>query len=75
MEEAKTTFETALKIKPDYKYCLYNIGLIYEEAESYEEALAYYEKALDIDPNFTYALTAQSQIRQKLFELKRLKID
>ncbi|MFX1568232.1 MAG: tetratricopeptide repeat protein [Promethearchaeota archaeon] len=75
LKKAKNSFETALKIKPDYKYCFYNLGLIYEEKESYEEALAYYEKALDIDPNFTYALAAQSQIRQKLDELKRLNLN
>jgi tetratricopeptide (TPR) repeat protein len=75
MEKAKKSFETSLNIKPDYKYCLYNLGLIYEEMDKYEEALIYYEKALEIDPNFSYALAAQSQIRQKLDDLKRMKIN
>ncbi|MFX1302152.1 MAG: tetratricopeptide repeat protein [Promethearchaeota archaeon] len=74
MENAKNSLETALKIKPDYKYCFYNLGLIYEAIENYEEALKNYEHALEIDPNFTYALVAQSQIRQKLNELKRMRI-
>jgi superkiller protein 3 len=73
IEKAKNSFETALKIKPDYKYCLYNLGLIYEAVERYEEALNFYEQALEIDPDFTYARVAQSQIRQKLDELKRMK--
>lgn len=75
IERAKVSFETALKIKPDYKYSLYNLGLIYEEMELYEEALIYYGKALEIDPNFSYALAAQSQIRQKLDQIKRIRID
>jgi len=74
MENAKNSFETALKIKPDYKYCFYNLGLIYEAIENYEEALKNYEQALKIDPNFNYARVAQSQIRQKLDELKRMRI-
>lgn len=74
MENAKSSFEKALKIKPDYKYCFYNLGLIYEALENYEEALENYEQALKIDPNFTYARVAQSQIRQKLDELKRIRI-
>lgn len=75
IENAKNSFETALKIKPDYKYCLYNLGLIYEATEMYEEALIYYEKALEIDPSFSYALAAQSQIRQKLDQVKRMKVN
>lgn len=75
MERAQNSFEIALKIKPDYKYCLYNIGLIYEEAEMYEQALSYYEKTLDIDPDFSYALAAQAQIKKKLDQLKRMKIN
>ena len=73
MENAKNSFETALKIKPDYKYCFYNLGLIYEAIGNYEEALKNYEHALEIDKDFVYARVAQAQIRQKLDELKRMK--
>ncbi len=69
-QEAKNSFKKALSIKPDYKYCFYNLGLIYETNEKYKQALHYYEKALKIDPNFIYALTARSEIRKKLDEMK-----
>jgi len=71
IENAKKSFEIALKIKPDYKYCLYNLGLLYEDMEQYEDALNLYEKALEIDSNFAYALTARSQIRKKLDDLRQ----
>lgn len=71
INNAKNSFERALKIKPDYKYCFYNLGLIYEEVEKFDKALEYYEKALEIDHNFIYALTARSQVRQKLDDLKK----
>lgn len=71
MKKAKHSLTKALKIKPDYKYCFYNLGLIYEEKRKYRKALDYYEKALKVDPNFIYALTARSQIREKLDELKQ----
>ena len=71
MKKAKRSLTKALKIKPDYKYCFYNLGLIYEEIGKYGKALDYYEKALKADPNFIYALTARSQVREKLSELKQ----
>ena len=74
INNAKNSFEKALEIKPDYKFCFYNLGLIYEEVEKLDKALEYYEKALEIDYNFIYALTARSQVRQKLDDLKKKKI-
>ena len=73
IENATRSYENALKFKPDYKYCYYNLGLAYESIEKYEAALKYYEKALEIDQHFSYALTAQSQMRNKVDELKRRK--
>ncbi len=71
LDEAIIFLQKSLKIKPDYKYCLYNLGLIYEDMEKYEDALKFYEKALEIDPKFGYALTARSEMRRKLDELKQ----
>ena len=73
MKKAKQSLTRALKIKPDYKYCFYNLGLIYEETGKYRKALNYYEKALKGDPKFAYALTARSQVREKLDDLKQEK--
>ena len=71
MKKAKKSLTRALKIKPDYKYCFYNLGLIYEETGKYKKALNYYEKALKVDPKFIYALTARSQVREKLNKLNQ----
>ena len=71
MKKAKNSLTKALKIKPDYKYCFYNLGLIFEETGKFRKALGYYEKALKVDPDFIYALTARSQVRDKLDELKQ----
>ena len=71
MKRAKQSLRKALKIKPDYKYCFYNLGLIHEETGKYRKALVYYEKSLKIDPQFIYALTARSQVREKLDEIRQ----
>lgn len=73
IKNAKKSFKKALKFKPDYKYCFYNLGLVFEEVQNYRKALVYYEKALKIDPQFIYALTARSQVREKLDEIKQKK--
>ena len=66
-EDALSAYNKALQIKPDYMYCYYNIGLLYEiQKENLEIALQYYEKALSYNNNFTYALQAARDIRQKL---------
>jgi superkiller protein 3 len=70
-EKAINYLHKALEIKPDYKYSLYNLGLVYEDEGKFEEALKFYEKALEIDPKFAYALTARSEMRRKLDELKQ----
>ncbi|MDP4089262.1 MAG: tetratricopeptide repeat protein [Bacillota bacterium] len=41
--------QKALDIKPDYGYALYNKALSYDKFWRYDEALAYYEKALQSD--------------------------
>ncbi|MFX1257555.1 MAG: tetratricopeptide repeat protein [Promethearchaeota archaeon] len=74
MEKALKAYNEAISIKQDYKYCYYNIGLIYEiYKDNLEKALEYYEKALEIDPKFVYAVQARQVIRQKLDFLKENK--
>ncbi|MFX1494507.1 MAG: tetratricopeptide repeat protein [Promethearchaeota archaeon] len=70
-EDALAAYQRAIQIKPDYMYCYYNIGLLYEAQKGeLETALQYYEKALSYNKNFTYALQASSDVRQKLELLK-----
>jgi tetratricopeptide (TPR) repeat protein len=70
-EKALEAYNQALKIKPDYEYIYYNIGLLYEvDKEDLETALKYYEEALRLNENFTYALQAMRDVRQKLEYIK-----
>jgi tetratricopeptide (TPR) repeat protein len=71
IEDALNAYTRSLKLKPDYMYCYYNIGLLFEiHKEDLETALSYYEKALSYNRNFTYALQASRDVRQKLELLK-----
>lgn len=70
-EGAIKAYNKAIQLKPDYMYCYYNMGLLYEiHKGELELALQYYEKALSYNENFTYALQACRDIRQKLEVLK-----
>lgn len=65
-------YQQALKIKPDYEYVYYNLGLLHEILnEDFEKAIRNYEKALKLNENFTYALHALRDVRKKL-EHKKL---
>jgi tetratricopeptide (TPR) repeat protein len=64
-------YRQALKIRPDYEYIYYNIGLLYEILKGdFESAIKYYEEALRINENFTYALQALRDVRQKVEYMK-----
>jgi tetratricopeptide (TPR) repeat protein len=64
-------YRQALKIRPDYEYIYYNIGLLYEILkEDFENAIKYYEEAIRLNENFTYALQALRDVRKKLEQMK-----
>ncbi len=64
-------YEQALKIRPDYEYIYYNIGLLYEILKGdFESAIKYYEEALRLNEKFTYAIQALRDVRKKFEHMK-----
>jgi len=55
-EEAKPSIRTALQKDPGNKVYNYNLGVLLLQTDSLKEALPYFEKALEVDPNYEPAL-------------------
>ena len=71
-EEALNYYNEALKLKPDYSYCYYNIGLLYEvHNNDLEKALENYDKALSYNDKLIYARQAKNSVQQKLDRIKK----
>ncbi len=51
----KELYEKAMGYKPDYADPYYNLGLMYDAAKDYAEAVRYYEKAVQIKPDYAEA--------------------
>jgi tetratricopeptide (TPR) repeat protein len=66
IEEALKDYKAALEINPDYAYCYYNIGLIYEAKGDLKRALENHQNALKIDPKFRYAQQAVKDVREQI---------
>ena len=41
----------AVKIQPDYSNALYSLGLLYERMGKSQEALSYFRKVQELNPN------------------------
>lgn len=56
-EKAINNYKMILQINPTYKYALHNIGWIYLlEQKKYEEAVAFFTKAIEADTNYIEAV-------------------
>jgi len=55
-QEAATTFEQALRLKPDHPIVLFNYGNVLTTLQRPHDALGSYDKALAISPDFPGAL-------------------
>ena len=55
MEEFKNLLELATTKDPENPELQYNLGVIASESEHPEEAMSYYKKAIELDPNYINA--------------------
>jgi predicted O-linked N-acetylglucosamine transferase (SPINDLY family) len=68
-DEAVTTYDRALEIRPDYAQAFFNRGNALRELRRLDEAIASYDRALAIKPDYPQALYNRGNI---LRDLKRL---
>lgn len=54
-DEAIKEFEKALKINSKSPQLYYNLGIVYEAKNMIEKASEMYRRALELDPNYTFA--------------------
>ena len=66
---AIAAYKKSAELFPD-EATYYNIGLIYEDKQQYNEALKYYNKALELNPKYDSALEGRERILSKLKEKK-----
>jgi Tfp pilus assembly protein PilF len=67
----KTLWESVLKYNPTSQRAYFNIGLFYERANLYQEALTYYQKALCFDPTNPIVLNNIGMIYVKLQDYEK----
>lgn len=70
-ENAIKKFSEALRINPHDPELYYYLGLAYEGAEKFEDAINMYEKTLKLDQTFSNAEMRLSEIQKKKDEKKR----
>ncbi len=55
LQAAKSTYETALQIDPDFAVGYYNLGMTLKALGEMENAIAAYLQAIDLNPNYAEA--------------------
>jgi tetratricopeptide (TPR) repeat protein len=74
-EEAISSYDAALAIKPDYPAALYNKGFVLGNLGRYEEAISSYDAALAIKPDYHDALAARGKTFLFLGAIEQAKED
>lgn len=67
-DEALEAFSLALGINPNYHYTYYEIGIIQEDRQKYENALKNYEKFLEFDNTDSEVVEAKERVEELLKE-------
>jgi tetratricopeptide (TPR) repeat protein len=68
LDNAKKSYDRALKVKRDYAEALNNIGTVYYAKKSYRRAISYYQKALRLSPG---SASVYSNLGTALFARKK----
>lgn len=61
---AETSYQEALRVKPDYVKALTNLGFLYQQLYKFELARVAWRRSLEIDPN-------QEVVKRKLKEIEK----
>jgi len=51
LDQARKSYEAAIKVKPDYVEAINNIGTIYYAKKSFRRAISWYSRAIKLQPN------------------------
>ena len=55
LKKAISCYEKAININPNYVQAYYNLGIIFEKLNNFQESINCYKKAIEIKPNYTRA--------------------
>ena len=66
-DKAAEAYHQAIKIKPDFPWSHYHLGVVLEKQEKLDEASTYYQNAIQLYPSF---ILLQKQIISSLINLE-----
>lgn len=66
-EEAQALYEKCLEINPEFKWALYNLGVLYEKKDP-RKAIEYYKRTIEKDPNYAIAYYGLGNVLEGLKE-------
>jgi len=70
LDNARKSYERAIKLKPDYMEALNNLGTIYYARKSYRRAINWYNRALKIAPGEARSATVFENLGRAWFNRK-----
>jgi tetratricopeptide (TPR) repeat protein len=71
LDNARKSYEQALKYKPDYVEAMNNIGTVYYAKKSYRRAIGWYHKALKVAPMEAKSASIHMNLGTALFARKK----
>jgi tetratricopeptide (TPR) repeat protein len=71
LDNARKSYEQALKIKPDYVEVMNNLGTVYYARKSFRRAIGWYQRALKVAPNDLRSASIYSNLGTAYFARKQ----